>query len=140
MSQHAIRNRSQTSDRLDAGFHLCAQRMEERTKTLETLGASTASALAQELMGELTGEQRERVLGALRAGSRQGTMGTFEAHSLVRKSPFLSLVLLEEFLPQAKQAAQQEMARAKVRVMAIGSFEQRLKDALPPKKRSKSAP
>ena len=70
MSQHAIRNRSQTSDRLDAGFHLCAQRMEERTKTL---GASTASALAQELMGELTGEQRERVLGALRAGSRQRT-------------------------------------------------------------------
>ena len=92
------------------------------------------------LMGELTGEQRERVLGALRAGSRQGTMGTLGAHSLVRKSPFLSLALLEEFLPQAKQAAQQEMARAKARVMAIGSFEQRPKDALSPKKRSKGAP
>lgn len=138
---HTIRSLSEAGQRLDANFHLAAKRLEARTSILAAMGQEQAITLAHDLMGELSGEQRDRVLGVLRSGSRHGSMGTFEAHTLVRKHPFLSLALLEEFLPQARQTAEQKLVRAQHRVTALGQFADRLTQALDaPASRRKSSP
>lgn len=123
---HTTRCLNEVGQRIDASFHQVSTLLADRTSSLARMGQERAITLANELMGELSGEQRDQVLGVLRSGNRHGSMGTFEAHTLVRRHPFLSLALLENFLPQAQQVAEQKLVRAQHRVTALGQLAERL--------------
>lgn len=120
---------SELDGRMDPDFHIAKAAMEPRMKQLERLGQEQVLDLARNMVSELDAGQRGQILGVLRATKQKGSMGTFEANTLVNNYPSMSLALMEGFLQEAKQAAHCELERAKTRLRTLQGLEAQLRKA-----------